>query len=505
MKIFKQKSKIKNTNSNEYSNLKLSKSIEDNINMFKENLAGIETIKYRKLKNKKVNKFNYCIIYVDEMVKKEILNEYIMQPLMTQEIKKNNADEILEEIIFAAEASKEKNVNYLIDKILYGHVVILVDGIDEAISVSAQGWERRAITEPESEVVVRGPREGFTESISTNLGLIRRKVINSDLKLKFKTIGNCTKTKVCICYIESIASPKILKELEYRLDKIDIDGVLESGYIEELIKDEPLSPFKTIGHTERPDVVVANLLEGKIALVVDGTPVVLTLPFLFMEYFQSNEDYYNNFIYASINRIIRYIGFFLTTSIPAIYLALVTYHQEMIPTPLLIGISAAREGIPFPTIFEAMAMIFVFEVLREAGIMLPKPIGATISIVGALVLGEAAVNARFISAPMVIIIAMTGISSFLTPKMLGPTLIIRTIFLLLASFLGLYGYIFGVIGLFIHLMSIRSFGVPYMLNLGSIDTQDLKDTTIRAPWWYMHYRPKLIANKNLERKKNERR
>lgn len=439
------------------------------------------------------------------MCDKPAINEYIIGPIMKNEESKNDIDDLLNYTICYSSMSKKDDVEQLIDAILYGDTILLCESDNQAVVFDTKDWKIRSVTEPESEVVVRGPREGFTESINVNLSLIRRKILNKDLKYKYKVLGKQTKTKVCICYMENIASDQIVKEAEKRLDDIDIDGILDTGYIEELIRDEPLSPFNTIGYTERPDVVAANLLEGRIALICDGTPVVLTLPFLFIEYFQSNEDYYNNFIYSSINRMLRYIGFFLTTSTPAIYLALVTYHQEMIPTPLLISISAAREGIPFPTIFEAIAMTFVFEVLREAGVRLPKPIGATISIVGALVLGDAAVNARFASAPIVIIIALTGISSFLVPKMLGPVLIIRVIFLLLASFLGLYGYIFGVIGLFIHLMSMRSFGVPYMMDLVSTKYQDIKDTAIRSPWWYMEYRPKFMGSKNRIRKKNSTR
>ncbi len=242
------------------------------------------------------------------------------------------------------------------------------------------------------------------------------------------------------------------------------------------------------------------MLEGRISILCDGTPFVSTLPYLFIEYFQASEDYYNNYIFATINRLIRIIGFFLSTSVPAIYVALTTYHQEMIPTPLLLSISAAREGVPLPTVIEAMIMLFTFEIIREAGVRLPAAIGQAVSIVGALVLGQAAVAARLISAPMVIVTALTGISSFLTPQMIETLILIRFILLALSSFLGLYGYIFGIIGIFIHLMSLRSFGVPYMLNVSPINKQDVKDTAIRAPWWYMYYRPKLISDRNSVRK-----
>ncbi|QEK11217.1 spore germination protein [Crassaminicella thermophila] len=491
---------------NRTKDIELTKSLEKNISEFKRIFKGNETVIFRNIESNQWD-IKCCIIFIDGMINKSDLHKNVIYPIMNsippQKADKQNILEVLEKkIINASDIKNEKDANEMIMAILYGNAVLLLDGFSGGLVIDVKGWEQRAITEPSVEQVVRGPREGFTETIMTNLTLIRRKILSADLKFQFKEIGVRTKTKICVCYIEGLANEKIIKEVHKRLDDIQIDSILESGYIEELIQDAPLSPFPTISHTERPDIVAANLLEGRIAIVVDGTPTVLTLPCLFVEYFQANEDYYNTFIYASINRLIKFFGFFLTTSIPAIYVALATFHQEMIPTPLILSISASREGVPFPTIVEAIIMLLAFEILREGGIRLPAPIGATIGFVGAIILGQAAVQARFVSAPIVILIALTGISQFLAPKMIGPAIIVRFIFLFLSAFLGLYGYIFGVIGLFIHLMSLRSFGVPYMISIGSIKMQDIKDTAIRAPWWYMYYRPKLIGQKNPIRKKD---
>jgi spore germination protein KA len=247
--------------------------------------------------------------------------------------------------------------------------------------------------------------------------------------------------------------------------------------------------------------VAAKLLEGRIAVAVDGTPSTLTLPYVYLEYFQTAEDYYDSYWYSSINRIIRWLGEFFTSSIPAIYIAVMTYHQEMIPTPLLLSITAARQNVPFPTIVEAIILLFIFEVIREASIRMPTPMGQSVSIVGALILGQAAIEARLFSAPMVIIVAATGISGLLTIKLKGASIVIRLALMLLAAFMGLYGYIFGVTGALIYMFSLRSFGVPYMLEYGSINPTDLKDTFIRAPWWYMSFRPKQMAAKNIIRQK----
>lgn len=487
---------------------KLYKDLDDNIKLFKKIFNNDETINYRRVETKDSSPLKCCLIFVDGMVNKEIVNENIIQAIVDFSLNdlnesKSIVDTLKDRVIVSSSVKVQKDVYELLSSCLYGDAILLIDGVNQALLIESKGWNTRSIKEPSSERVVRGPKEGFNEAIMTNLTLIRRKIRSSHLKFRFRELGTRTKTKICICYIEDLARKEIITELNKRLDDIEIDGILESGYIEELIKDSPLSPFSTIGNSERPDVVAANLLEGRIALIVDGTPHVLTLPHLFIEYFQANEDYYNGFIYASINRFLRIFAFFLSTSVPAIYVALTTFHQEMIPTPLLLSISAAREGVPFPTIVEALFMLLAFEILRESGVRLPKPVGSTISFVGALILGEAAVDARFASAPIVIITALTGITNFLIPQMIGALIVVRLIFLLLSAFLGLYGYIFGVIGLFIHLMSMRSFGIPFMLNIGSLNMQDIKDTAIRAPWWVMYLRPKLIGDNNKVRQTND--
>ncbi|WP_053955685.1 spore germination protein [Inediibacterium massiliense] len=484
----------------------LTKSLDENISIFQNIFKHDETIIFRKIESREWQSLKCCLILADGMVKKDDIHEFIIQPIVESKDPKENInilDLLSNKIITTAEIEKQKDIDDLVEAILSGNSVLLIEGMKEALILDTKGWAFRAITEPLSEQVVRGPREGFTETLIVNLSLLRRRILTSDLKFQFKKIGTRTNTKVCICYIESLVNEKILKELHKRLDDIEIDGILESGYIEEFIEDAPLSPFSTVGHTERPDIIAGGLLEGRIAILVDGTPFVLSIPHLFIEDFQANEDYYNRSFYATINRMLRILSFFLTTSVPAVYVALVTFHQEMIPTPLILSISAAREGVPFPTIVEALLMLLAFELLRESGVRLPAPVGTTIGFVGAIILGQAAVDAKFVSAPIVIVAALTGITNFLIPKMIGPVIVIRFTFLMLSAFLGLYGYIFGVIGLFIHLMSLRSFGIPYMSQIGSVKLQDMKDTSIRAPWWYMYYRPKLLSHNPIRKKDSQ--
>ncbi len=482
----------------------LKKSLDDNITAFKAVFQNDDSVIFRNFENKN-SSFRACLVYIDGMANPDITNKNIIQPIMNSDLEPEDDTDVLDmlknKVISTNNIEKTGSVDELLLALFNGHAVLLVENIDKALQIDCKGWQTRAIEEPNMEKVLRGPKEGFTESIMVNLSLIRRKLRTPDLKFKFREIGARSKTKVCLCYIETLISDEILLELEKRLDKIDIDGVLSSNYIEELIRDSPLSPFKTVGNTERPDVVAAKLLEGRIAVLVDGAPSSLTLPYVFMEYFQAAEDYYENYWYSSINRLIRCLGEFLTTSIPAIYVALITYHQEMIPTPLLLSIISARKGVPFPTIVESLVLLLTFEIIREAGIRMPSPMGQSVSIVGALILGQAAIEARIFSAPMVIIVAATGITGLLNIKLKGASIVVRLSLTLLSAFMGWYGFIFGVTGVLIYLFSMRSFGVPYMLEYGSINPLDLKDTFIRAPWWYMNIRPKQIAAKNVIRQK----
>lgn len=490
-------------------NAQLTKVLSININLFKQRFMNDETIFFREFDNRGSLSTNFCAIYVAEIIDKKLLNQFVLKPLMESDFKsileqcnksyKSITSLIMKKVINEADIITSKDIQNIVDQILYGYTVILIEGCDEALIVNTKGHHDRAIEEPESDKVIKGPRNGFNENLNINLSLIRKIIRSSKFKFIFMEVGANTKTKLCICYMEDIASERILQEIKNRLKKIDTGEIYYSENISEIIKDSRSTLFDTIGNTERPDVFCAKISEGRIGVLVDGTPFALTIPHLFIENFQTADDYTNNYIYSSFNRILRMIAFFMAISVPALYTAVVCFHQELIPTSLLLSIAMAREGLPFPTLLEAILMLFGFDLLREAGVRLPKPVGQTVSIVGALVLGDAAVNARIVSAPMVIIIAFTGISSFLVPKFLEVITILRLAFLLVSGFMGLYGYCFCVIGLLIYLMSLRSFGVSYMLYSMDIKPEDMKDTVIRAPWYMMYYRSKF-SGKNYIRK-----
>lgn len=489
---------------NDINGKNLSGSLDSNIKAIKDTLGDDDTLMDRYVENQANDKVRGLILFFDGMANQEVINENIIQPFVRNaELKndRNAIDDIKNRVIVTYNAKKTTEFNKLINALYNGDTIFLLENSPEALILSSKGMEKRSINEPETEKVLRGPRDGFTESLETNLSLIKRKLKTPDLKLKTRILGERSQTKICVCHIKGIANEKILQELNNRLDKIEIDGILDSGYIQELVRDSPYTPFKTIGSTERPDVVAAKLLEGRIAVIVDGSPVALTVPHIFIEYFHANDDYYINFYASSISRILRILAFIFSISIPAVYMSLVTYHQEIIPTPLLFNISSAREGVPFPTFVEAISMLLIFEMLREASQRMPAFMGQALSIVGALVIGTAAVDAKFVSAPMVIVIASTGITGLIIQRLKGAIILIRLVFLLLASVLGLYGYVFGIAGLLIHLFELRSFGVPYMYKLMFLDPrEDLKDTLIKVPWWHLKYRPRLLAVDRLRQR-----
>jgi spore germination protein KA len=449
-----------------------------------------------------------AIIYTDGLADSKVIQNFILESLM---LDPNHLDpnlprnkmiqRVKNSILTSGDISGVSNLEQLYNEVLSGNTVILIDGVSEAISAATVGWEDRAVSEPTSQTVVRGPREGFTENLRTNTALVRRKIKDHNLYCEQKQIGRVTKTNIAVMYIKGIVNDKVVAEVHHRLDRIDIDGILESGYIEELIQDSNFSPFPTIYNSERPDVIAACLLEGRVAILVDGTPFVLVVPSLFIQNFQVAEDYYQRADISSLIRLLRIICFLIALLGPSFYIAVTTYHQEMLPTPLLISLAAQREGVPFPAFVEAVMMEVAFEILREAGIRMPRAVGQAVSIVGALVLGQAAVEAGIVSASMVIVVSITAISNFVFPayNMAISIRMLRFGMMMLSASFGLYGITVGVLAMLMHLNSLRSFGVPYMAPMSPIIPTDLKDTIVRFPHWALFSRPRLISQKNIER------
>ncbi|MEK8127148.1 spore germination protein [Paenibacillus filicis] len=391
---------------------------------------------------------------------------------------------IQNQLIYASQAGWVGTFDETVEHILAGDVALLLDGLPEVLVIHERHWEKRSIEEPATEAVIRGPREGFQESLGTNISLIRRRLKTPSLKMEEVKVGRLSNTEIAIVYLEGIADKALVREVKERIGRIKIDAILESGYIEELIEDHALSPFPQVLVTERPDRVVGNLLEGKVAIIIDNTPFVLLVPGTFFELLQSPEDYYQRYFIASSIRMLRLLAVISSLLLPSLYIALTTFHHEMIPTMLLISIASARETVPFPAFVEALLMEVAFEGLREAGVRLPRPVGQAVSIVGALVIGQAAVAAGIVSSPLVIIVSMTGIASFIFPSFqLGLAFrLLRFPMMIAAAALGLYGILMLLLMLLLHMLHLRSFGVPYMTPLAPLRMEELQDVIIRANW-----------------------
>ena len=471
---------------------------EKDIEKVKELFKDVDILRVKYVDNNYDKERKYCIIFSDGMVNNLIINENIVKPLMLSTVEAKSpdlVDTVMNEVIQINEMKKTIKIKDIVEGITYGDAIVFIKGAPEVVILNTKGFQTRSIMEPDNEKNLSGPREGFTEAILLNLSLVRRKVRTPDLKMKFITLGRRTQTKACVCYMDGIVDPKILAELYRRLDKIDIDAVLDTNYITELIKDARWSPFRTTGYTERPDVVAGKIMEGRIAIFLDGTPDVLTVPYLFIENFQSGEDYYLNFFYSSFARIIRIFGFFLTVTVPGFYIAIVAFHQEMMPLQLFLNIAAERQSVPLPAALECFIMLIVFDILKETGVRMPSNVGQALSIVGAIVIGQAGVEAKLVAAPMIIVVGLTGITSLLVPKMNAPVIYIRFAFLLLSSCFGFYGFFLTFAVLVIHLINIRSLGIPQVSPSGKLKFQENKDILFRAPWWKMIIRPSFAMNK----------
>ena len=488
----------------DYKKLTLSGNLQEDIALFREIFKKDSVLRVKQIKSRNTYNIDAALIYMDGMINSEQLNDSVIRPLLTVEtpsVCDSIAEYIEKQVLFARDAKRLKSVDKIIEGLLYGEAVLLIDTSEEAVNIDAKGWRTRGISEPQDERVLQGPREGFDEAALLNLAMIRRKLQTPDLCIEMQRLGRRTATIVFVCYLGSLADEKIIAEVKRRISKIDIDGVLDSNYITEQIRDSKYSLFKTCGSTERPDVVAAKLLEGRVAIVVDGTPVVVTVPYIFSESFQSDEDYYLNFLVSSTGRILRYICFFIAVSIPAVFIALTSFHNELLPTTLAIVMEKLRGGVPFSPFTECLIMITVFEILRETGVRMQQGLGHALSIVGGLVVGQAAVEARIISTPMLIVIALSGICGLTVPRLRGAVFYLRIIFVLLSSLFGLYGLIAGMAVVLMHIISLSSFGIDYTVSLRRASLQSLKDSIWRAPWEFMKKRP--LFNRNIIRQRGK--
>lgn len=464
--------------------------IAENLQLIKNLVGEFADLVYREID---VGGAKAVVCFFDGMSNKEMISHFMVKPLVDNpKFGKMSAKTIAAELLYIADAKFVDNSRDFMDTIYSGDVGLLFAG-KTAMVTDLKGFATRGISEPQTEIVVRGSREGFVENMKTNMSMIRRRVKTENLCFENMQIGTETSTNLVVAYIDGLAKPELVAEVKQRLKNIKIDGILESGYIEQLTEDNPFSPFSTVANSEKPDKVVAKMLEGRVAIIVDGTPMVLTVPMLFVENFQSAEDYYSRPYLATFVRLLRFFAFTCAVYGPALYIAITTYHREIIPTNLMLNLWQADSNTPFSAAGAVLIYSILYEIVREAGIRLPRPVGAAISIVGGLVIGDMAVSAGIISAPVVIIVAFTAIAMFVVDAMTDAATLLRFTFIILAAILGVWGIIFGTVMLLLHLVSLSSFGTPYFAPFAPFIPTQIRDTLVRMPLWLLGRRPENLT------------
>ncbi|MWC26690.1 spore germination protein [Paenibacillus sp. MMS18-CY102] len=492
-----------------HSKTPLGASMAANLQALREKLGDSSDFVIRQLRCDAMPGVEMAVAYIKGIVEDDTIQDNVVNPVMSWSVPlgKGSWTETLRQRIVTTGSTKPVSLlEDALHKLLDGECLILTNGIREAVAADTSGGEQRSVTEPNTQTVIRGPQYSFTENVSTNVGLLRRILRSPDFRIRSFIVGRKTRTRVELLYMNNIADPAVVEEIDKRIREIDIDGVLESNYIEEFISDQTYTPFPTMMNTERPDNAASAMLDGQLIILVDGTPFGLVGPATFFHFFRSAEDNYQRFDISTFLRLLRYGAFLVSVILPSLFIAITTFHQEMLPTTLLISLAAQREGIPFPALVEALLMELTFETLREAGVRMPRAIGPAISIVGALVLGQSAVQAGLVSPAMVIVVSFTAISNFVTPQisMATASRLIRFNLMLLAGMLGIFGIMAGLLFLVIHMTGLRSFGVPYMAPFAPVTKQTWLDMLIRLPWWARKHRLVVVSDVNPHRQKGGR-
>ncbi|MCP1183478.1 spore germination protein [Paenibacillus sp. 1781tsa1] len=465
-------------------------------------LIGVADMIYQPLQ---IGPLHCTLLYIQSIVDTSIMREAIVKPLLEEAARNDVGPEFITQVVngtfFSLENQHRDAAETLVDDIVCGNAALYVEGMSGMIIFSIQNYQKRSVPESSNEVVVVGPQEAFIEDINVNMSLLRHKIKHPDFKIIKFTIGRYTKTEVFVIYIQGLCKPDILENVLTSLGEINMDSSLGVSYLSEFLEDHPLSPFPQYQYTERPDTVAAALVEGRIGIMQDGTPFSLLIPVTFFSLMQSSEDYYQRFHSATFIRLLRLLFAVVAFLLPSLYVAVTTFHPEIIPTNLLITIASARENIPFPALIEALIMEITFEGLREAGIRIPKPLGQTVSIIGGIVVGQAAVQAGIVSAPLVIVVSITGIAAFIIPHFeLGLAFrLLRFPVLFMGGTLGLFGVVISIYLIYWYMVSMRSFGVPYMQPFAPLVLRDLKDTFIRVPWFLMKKRTEAYTTDNETR------
>ncbi len=476
--------------------MNICKDLPSNVKILKENLSS-EDITFLDLK---IGESSAVLIFANDLINKETVGELVLRPAA------NFTGKLNENSFFETFLSPEKIKVYSIkdveDQVVSGNALLLADNIDFALSFGLRFFEKRAITEPPTSTVIKGPREGLVESLPVNVSLIRRRIKSPALKFENVVVGKYSKTPVAVCYVEGIADKKLVEKIKEKLSKISIDAVLDSSYVSKFLSEHKTSLFKQIGNTEKPDILAGKILEGRVAILVDGSPIALTAPYLLMEDFQSSSDYYNSSYSATVARTLRLVSVMLALFLPALFVAAELFHLQLIPLSFLLTIVNSIKGIPLSPSHEMFFTLLIFEILNEASVRMPKYVGMVVSIVGGLVLGETAVNAGIISAPTLMIVALSGICLYTVPELEQTFSVLRLVFLVIAGSFGLYGLLSSVAILLIYLVTTENYGTPVCAPFSPLITKDLKDSFYKGFIGEFKDRPRSIFNKNKRRMGN---
>lgn len=488
---------------------RLSSDLEQNIAWVEQYFFHCSDLIVRRFRIGEAVPCNAVLLYLDGMTDSAVVHDNILVPLMhpvlidaamSHKVSSDFFAFVHTQLLPSGETTIVHTMDETVQAMMNGDVVLLLDQSIQGLVIDAKGFPHRDLGEPRNEKTLRGPQEAFVEAMRVNTAMLRRRLHTGALKLEQMTIGTYTQTAVTIAYLEHIANDNIIDEVRRRLNNIKkVDSILNASCIEQYIEDRPFSIFPQVQYTERPDKTAAALLEGRVALIVDGSPDVILLPVLFTQLLQSSEDYYNRIVAGTFVRWVRYMGLFIATTLPSLYVAVISFHAELIPFNLLLSIATAREGVPFPAFVEAIMMEIAFELLREASIRMPGVIGNTIGIVGALVIGDAAVSARLVAPQMVIVVAITAIGSFAIPSVEAsyPIRLIRFPLMILAATLGLYGVMLGWLVIIMYLIRLRTFGFPYLAPLAPLKNGELLALAVRMPRWCMMGMP-LFCRQSTE-------
>lgn len=473
--------------------MKLYTSLEKTLTAIKKALPSPDIFTYRFMVGRK----EYAVAYADGLSDKELIGEQIIRPLSTAPYPKSLSAAAKK--LFCPEVKEERDFTTLTDAILGGDCAVFTDGTASALLVGLRKYTLRAVAEPPTSTVIKGPREGFIEDMKTNASLVRRRLKSPDLMLTPVTVGKYSQTAVTLCYLSSVVKKGLVERIQAKLNRIDIDGIIDSSYLSRFLSARKDSIFRQVGTTEKPDVLAAKMLEGRVGILVDGSPIALTLPYVVLEDFQSPEDYFNSAARATVSRMLRITAILLSVLLPALFVSAQLFHLQLIPLNFLLTIVNSIKGIPLSPSFEMFFTLLIFEILNEASVRMPKYVGMALSIVGALVLGDTAVRAGIVSTPTIMIMALSGISMYTVPELVETFSLLRIAFLFLAGSLGSYGIIAGGAFLLVYLVTLENFGVPVLSPYAPLIASDLKDSVIKGQLTEMRTRPKSIGSPNRVR------